>query len=155
MNQLFSEKTKFKIIKNDPTLTSLKTIQNYLNNRCKRNEINEAEKRQIRPMSAQLDRAHGLPKIHKVFADIPKFCPIIDTTNMPYYKIRRYLSSSLPLLTINGYTLQESFDAANKIKSVPIKIFGEGYQFVSCNVESLFTNMPPNKTLKGVQFIPK
>ena len=75
MNQLFSEKTKFKIIKNDPTLTSLKTVQNYLNNRCKRNEINEAEKRQMRPMSTQFDRAHGLPKIHKVFTDIPKFRP--------------------------------------------------------------------------------
>ena len=29
MNQLFSDKTKFKIIKNDPTLTRLKKVQNY------------------------------------------------------------------------------------------------------------------------------
>ena len=28
MNQLFSDKSKFKIIKNDPTLTRLKTVQN-------------------------------------------------------------------------------------------------------------------------------
>ena len=28
MNQLFSEKTKFKIIENDPTLTRLETVQN-------------------------------------------------------------------------------------------------------------------------------
>ena len=32
MNQLFSDKTKFKIIKNDPTLTRLKIVRNYLNN---------------------------------------------------------------------------------------------------------------------------
>ena len=32
MNQLFSNKTKFKVIKNDPTLTRLKKVQNYLNN---------------------------------------------------------------------------------------------------------------------------
>ena len=44
MNQLFSDKTKFKIIKNDPTLIRLKTVQNYLNNLCKRNEITEPEK---------------------------------------------------------------------------------------------------------------
>ena len=87
MNQLLSDKTKFKIVKNNPTLTRLKTVQNYLNNLCKRNEITEAEKKQIRPMSAQFGRAHGLPKIHKVFANIPKFCPSIDPTNMPYYKI--------------------------------------------------------------------
>ena len=41
----------------------------------------------MRPMSAQLGCAHGLPKIHKVFANIPKFRPIIDANNTPYYKI--------------------------------------------------------------------
>ena len=64
---------KFKIIKNDPTLSRLKTVQNYLNNLCKRNEITEAEKKQMRPISAQLGPAHGLPKIRRVFANIPKF----------------------------------------------------------------------------------
>ena len=37
MNQLFSDKWKFKIIKNDPTLSRLKTVHNYLNNLYKRN----------------------------------------------------------------------------------------------------------------------
>ena len=68
----------------------------------------EAEKKQMRPMSAQLGRAHaqlgcayGLPKIIKVFANIPKFRPIIDTTKTPYYKIGQNLSSLLQPLTIN------------------------------------------------------
>ena len=102
MNQLFSDKTKFKIIKIDSTSTRLKTVQNYLNNLCKRNEITEAGKKQMRPMSAQLGFAHSLPKIHKAFANILKFCPIIDTTNMPCYKIGQYLSSLLQLLIINN-----------------------------------------------------
>ena len=129
MNQLFSDKTKFEIIKNDPTLTRLKTVQNYLNNPCKRNEITEAEKRQMRRKSAQLGRAHGLPKIHKVFTNILKFRPIVDTTNMPYYKIGQDLSSLLQLLTINNYTLKDSFDAANKIKSVPSELFEKELSF--------------------------
>ena len=87
MNQLFPDKRKLEIIKNDPTLSRLKTVQNYLNNLRKRNEITEAEKKQMRPISTQLGHAHGLPKTPKVFTDIPKFCPIIDTTNMPYYEI--------------------------------------------------------------------
>ena len=131
MNQLFSDKTKFKIIKNDPTLTRLKTVQNYLNNLCKRNEITEAEKKQMRPMSAQLGRAHGLPKITQP----------TDTTNTPYYKIGQYLSSLLQPLTINDYTLKD------KIKNVPSEMFEEGYQFVSFDVESLFTNVPLKKTI--------
>ena len=149
MDQFFPDKTKFKIIKNDPTLTRLKTVQNYLNNLCNRNEITEAEKKQMRPMSAQLGRAHGLPKIHKVFANIPKFRPIIDTTKIdtPYCKIGQYLSSLLQPLTINDYTLKDSFDAANKIRNVPSEMFEEGYQFVSFDVEFLFTNVSLNKII--------
>ena len=59
---------------------------------CKHNEITEAEKRAI---SAQLGRAHGLLKIHKAFANIPKFCLNIDTANRPYYKTGQYMSSLL------------------------------------------------------------
>ena len=90
MNQLFSDKTQFKIIKNDLTLT-LKTVQNYLNNLCKRNNISEGEKKQMIPISAQLSHVHGLPKIPKVFANILKLCSIIDTTNTSYCKIVQYL----------------------------------------------------------------
>ena len=145
MNQLFSD--KIEIIKNDPTLTTLKTVQNYLSNLCKRNEITEAEKKQMTPMSVQLGRTHGLPKIHKVFANIPNFCPIIDTTNTPYYKIGQYLSSLLQPLTINDYFLKDSFDTANKIKSIPSEIFEDGYQFGSFDIEFLFTNVSFNKTI--------
>ena len=49
MNQLLSDKPKSRIIKNDPTLTRFKRVQNYLsNNRCKRNEFIEAEKKHMR-----------------------------------------------------------------------------------------------------------
>ena len=43
-------------------------------------------------------------------------------------------------LTRNSYTLKDSFGAISKIK------LEEGYQILS-NVESLFTNVPLNKTI--------
>ena len=52
-------------------------------------------------------------------------------------------------LTINDYTLKDCFDAANKIKRVSSEMFEEGYQFLSFDVESLFTNVPPNKTINS------
>ena len=52
--------------------------QKYLNNFCKRNKITEAEKKQMRPISARLGR---LTKVHKAINNIPKFRPIIDTTS--------------------------------------------------------------------------
>ena len=65
MKKLFSDRSKFKVIQKDPTLTRLKTGQNYVNTMFKRNEISEEEKKQLRPLAAQLGRAHGLPKTHK------------------------------------------------------------------------------------------
>ena len=94
----------------------------------------------MRPMSAQLGHAHGLPKIHKVFAIILKFRPIIDRTNTPHYKTGQYLSSLLQPLTINNCTLNDSFDAANKIKSVASEKFEDEYQFVSL-ISSLYSRV--------------
>ena len=99
----------------------------------------------MRTVSAQLGRAHALPKIHEVFTNVPKIHPIIDTTNTPYYKIG-HLPSLLQPLTISNYT-QDSFDAANKIKSASSEIFKEGHPFVSFDVECLLTNVPLSKPI--------
>ena len=79
-------------------------------------------------MSAKSGRTHNLSKIHSCFTKNPKFHPIIETSNTPYYKVRQYLSSLLQAITINNYTLKDFFGAVNKIKSVPSEIFEEGYQ---------------------------
>ena len=47
MKKLFSDRAKFKLIQKDPTLTQLKTVQNYVNTMFKRNEISEEEKKQL------------------------------------------------------------------------------------------------------------
>ena len=47
MKKLFSDRAKFKLIRKDPTLTQLKTVQNYVNAMFKRNEISEEEKKQL------------------------------------------------------------------------------------------------------------
>ena len=106
----------------------------------KRNEISEEEKKQLRPIAAQLGRAHGLPKTHKAYANLPSFRPIIDTTSTPYYNIGKFLSSLLQPLTHNDYNLKDSFEAVKSIRSIPPELFDEGYQSVSFDVQSLFTN---------------
>ena len=42
---------------------------------------------------------------------------------------------------------RDSFDAANKIKSILPEVFDDGYIFASFNVEPLFTNMPLQRTI--------
>ena len=50
-------------------------------------------------------------------------------------------------LTQNEYTLKDSFEAARRIHSIDMSYFDQGYEYVSFDVESLFTNVPLNKTV--------
>ena len=47
-------------------------MQNYVKTMLKK-EISEEEKKQLQPMALQLGSAHGLPKTHKVCANLPSF----------------------------------------------------------------------------------
>ena len=80
MQRIFDDASKFKKIEKDPTITRSTTVQNYLKTLCKRGKITESEKKAMRPKLAQTARAHNLLKIHTPFEHLPKFRPIIDTT---------------------------------------------------------------------------
>ena len=88
MERLFNDTSKFILIHEDPTLRYLSTAQTYPNTLHKRNEITE-DKNLMRPKFAQIGCAHGLPKIHKDYLNIPSFHPIVDT-GTPHYGIAKF-----------------------------------------------------------------
>ena len=92
VEKLFQDKLKFKQILEDPTPSRLTSVQRYLKNFNKRGELTNDMYDKIRIKSAKLTRAHGLPKIHKVFENIPSFRSIIDTTGTTDYSVGKYLS---------------------------------------------------------------
>ena len=51
------------------------------------------------------------------------------------------------LLSINEFTLKDSFDAVAKIKNIPLHMFDDGYNYVSFDVESLFRNVSIKRTI--------
>ena len=53
-------------------------------------------------------------------------------------------------LTHNAYNLKDSFDTVKRIRSIPRELFDEDYQFVSFDVQSLFTNVPIKKTINTI-----
>ena len=119
----------------------MEIVQDYLKSSCKRGKTTESEKKAMRPKFAQIARAHDLPKTHKPFQHLPKFRPIIDTTNPPYYGIWKFISNLLNPLTESQYVVKDSFTAANKIREIPKELFNHGYRFVSFDVGSLFTSV--------------
>ena len=148
LSNIFKDGTKFKEVSKDNSITRLNTLQSYLNTLEKRFEITSEEKSAMRPKSAVVARAHGKPKTHKKFDTLPKFRPIIDTTGTVYSHVGRFLSTLLQPLTVNDFSLKDSFDAALRIRSIPKQLLEDGYKFVSFDVESLFTNVPLDFTVQ-------
>lgn len=122
----------------------------YLRTLKNRNEISEEAFKAMYPKNAKIGRAHGSAKIHKEFTRIPPLRPIVDTIGSTHYGVGKYISNLLNPLCHNQYHLKDSFDAADKIKAIPSQYFDEGYQFVSFDVKSLFTNVPLDKTIKVI-----
>ena len=115
-----------------------------------RGEINETEYKQLRPKHANAARAYGLPKTHKEFEQLPKFRPIIDTTGTTHHNVGKYLSNLLRPLTLNDFTLRDSFETAQSIRNIPKELYDDGYAFVSFDVVSLFTNVPLERTINVI-----
>ena len=67
-------------------------MQIYLKKLNKRSELTNDMYNKIRPKYAKLVQVHRLPKIHKVFENIPSFHPIIGTTGTKHYSVGKYLS---------------------------------------------------------------
>ena len=125
---LCCDKTKFQVLENDPTLTNHKTVQTYIQTLFKHGEITEKEKKEMRPKASQVERAQGLPEIHKSYNTLPSFRPIVDTTNTPHYGVGKFLTRLLSPLTQNESSVKDSFEAVDRIRSVPPELFDEGYR---------------------------
>ena len=130
LQRIFDDPSKFKKIKQDTTINRLTTLQKYLKTLSNRGEITESEVKAMQSKFAHIARTHGLPKTHKQYDHLPKFRPIIDTTNTLYYRISKFLSNLLNPSTENQYVVRDSFSAANKITETPKELFDEGYRFV-------------------------
>ena len=148
IEELFADRTKFRILEEDPTNSRLTTLQNFLKALKKRGEISEEELKVMYPDNAKVGRAYGMTKVHKSYERIPPLRPIVDTIGSTHYGVGKFLTRLLNPLTQNEYVLQDSFQAAERIRSeVTEELFEEGYVLVSLDVKSLFTNVPLQKTL--------
>ena len=105
-------------------------MQRYLKKLSKRCELTNDMYNKIRPKSAKLARAQGLPKIHKLFENIPSFPPIKDATGTTHYLVGKYLSELLNPLIHNDYSLKDSFNAATRISRILPNILGENDNYL-------------------------
>ena len=65
INYLFSDRTKFKIIKEALTFSRMTTLQNYIRKLKKQGQINDAKYKILYPKNAKIGWAHGSAKTQR------------------------------------------------------------------------------------------
>ena len=88
---------------------------------------------------------YGQTKVHKtVINNIPQFRLIFSAINTLVYKLPKYLVPILSPLTVNDYTVKDSFTFAKEVTNFDRNLF-----MASLDVESLFTNIVVDEAIKN------
>ena len=132
----------------DTTLNDLSRFQSFLYRHFKDHELYD----KMRPVSNQPGQMYGTAKTHKfgspdeVDLDHLKFRPIISQVGTYTYRASQVIGDYLkPLIEHNDYIIKNTQEFATMIKSEPPLLSNQEY--VSYDVESLFTNIPIEETI--------
>ena len=132
-------------IEEDKWINYIVNLESKLKYRFKalKNEekISEKESDSICPVGT----TPGIPKVNKtVVNNTPKFRPILSAINTPTYLLAKYLNPILSLLRTNEFTVENSFGFTEEVVNYDHYLY-----MASLDVESLFTNIPLEETIKN------
>ena len=110
----------------------------------KNKTIDEVTYNKICPVGSKPGVLYGLAKVHKPTKNnLPPFRPILSAIGTPTYNVAKFLVPLLSELTINDYSVKDSFSFVDEILSQNPKL-----HMASLDIDSLFTNIPLNETIK-------
>ena len=145
---MLSDSSKFKKLNIKPgkEINSLLQQKDRLTNfleKVKRS-ISDHLYKELYPRGSQPGIMYGLSKIHKpLFNNFPKLKPILSAINTATYGWAKFFVPLLKSFTLNEYTLKDSFEFAKDITNQNSNCF-----MASLDVDSLFTNVPLDETIK-------
>ena len=109
--------------------------------------------KKIYPSGSNPGKFYGTAKIHKISneeemnignVDRLPLRPIVSNIDTATYKTSKFLAELLAPLGKSKYTVSSTKEFITKIKDI---VPPEGYQMISFDVVSLFTNVPLEKTV--------
>ncbi|KAF7677257.1 hypothetical protein TCON_2655 [Astathelohania contejeani] len=139
VERLLADKSKFVSLSIDPFMFLLKCEDKL--NRVLRSLKDVFDYTKIFATGSVPGILYGLPKVHKTGIPIRPILSAIGTFN---YKLAKFLVPLLEPLTLNEYSVKNSFEFVKEVSALKL-----GYPTVmaSFDVESLFTNIPLLETL--------
>ena len=155
MEELLSDTSKFVRVQFNPKhsvnkeirhiLDMEENIKNCLDDLLKNNYLSEEDYKQLKPVGSRPGIMYGLCKVHKDQtngAELPPFRPILSAIRTCSYNLAKFFVPILKEITINEYTVKDSFSFAGEIVEQDSNLC-----MVSFDVESLFTNIPLDETI--------
>ena len=148
MENILKDKTNFeKVDIKTRTLNFQVNHQKRINDTLKRlkssGSLTDKQYKKIKAVGSRPGVLYGLCKAHKAILDVcPPFRHILSTIGTPTYKIATFLVPVLICLTINEFTVKDSFSFAKKIVE-QVRNFYMG----SLDADSLFTNISIEETI--------
>ena len=106
--------------------------------------ISETDYIKLKPRGSRFGFLYGLCKTHKKVLDkrLP-FIPILSAIKTPSYNLAKFLVPLIEPITKNNFTVKNSFEFSKEICEQNPEYF-----MASLDVESLFTNIPLEETIK-------
>ena len=138
--KIFNDTSKFRPVKEDPTLLREGRLQRLLRKLKKDGCLDNVVYENIYPRGSQPARIYGLHKMHKDRGpnSIPPFRPIVSSIGTYNYNLAMYLCNLLSPHIPAEHCATDTFTFVQDIQ--PLSMFGKF--MVSFDVESLFTNIP-------------
>lgn len=140
---ILSDKTKFKLLDKDPTISRENALTSLLR-RMKREEyLTKQEYQNIKPVGSVSARLYGLPKVHKTNAPLR---PIVSCINSYNYRLGKYLANIIKPIRDSHYSLKNTDDFLKFVKEK--SHLSRNTKIISFDIESLFTNIPVDETIE-------
>ena len=118
-------------------------IIDVLKNLKKKNIISENKYEDLYPVGSRPGILYGGAKINKPIKDgVPSFRPILSAIGTPTDKLSKFFVPLLTPLTLNEYTIKDSFSFAEELSN-----YDSNLVMASFDVESRFTNIPLQETI--------
>ncbi|XP_069976323.1 uncharacterized protein, partial [Penaeus vannamei] len=144
VDDILKDKTKFSQIPNKPESLIIKNedkLNSFLRKLKKEEVINESTYSSLFTSGSRPGILYGLPKIHK--ANLP-VRPILSALGTINYNVSKFFIPILKRLTLNQYTIQNTFTFVQKLIEIP---HANDYVLASFDVTNLFTNVPLDETI--------
>ena len=151
VKDIWSDSTKFKKLEIDEKkqlnflLNSEKKLKDIIKPLYQKECLTKKEYDSIYPTGSRPGILYGSAKVHKPIIDnCPSFRPILSAIGTPTYNLAKFLVPILSPLTVNEFTVHDSFLFAEEVAN-----FDANCIMASLDVESLFTNILIDETIEN------